>query len=298
MNVKKHPKLLLSVFVAVVAVAIALWLVIWLVVERGDGSSSQINSSSSSGVASSSSSRAISSSSSSSLPYPSSLAMNMTLGSSYYDYVSGTTANINYITAPVGGCSPSFNSTTLPNGVVGTAYYNPCATNGLTIQTTIAYTDDFTLMAWGKLNNDTGTNILFCASSTQYQTAWDPENFLQPELLTYLNGIEFAFVNDPNTAEIAATTYGVETGVWNHYAGVYSSELDQFMLYENGAQVGTVGIVSTTWATTFTAKPYVQIGGTLGSGSVNPWIGYIYNAHVYNTTLTASEISSIYAGER
>lgn len=251
-----------------------------------------ISSSSSTGVAALSSVAASVTSSSSSVvaaPVP---ILNMSL-SNLFDSANGKTAALFLSTWPT-NCAPTFPSTTLPNGKVGNAYLNPCSTDFNHIVTTVAYTNDFTMMIWVRRASAITTDVIMCSTSIANLGTWTPSNSLIPTIFTESSpgGSKGNFLNNPTTSAFAPTT--IQGGYWTHIAATFVSATGTWQLYLNGTANGAAGSVTTTW-TTFT-KPFVQIGGTNTTGGHQlPFVGSLSSALVFASVLTPTQINVIYA---
>lgn len=90
------------------------------------------------------------------------------------------------------------------------------------------------------------------------------------------------YVTDPNVPPVNA---------WTHYVVTYDNTTTTMKLYRNGSNVSTATNAAMAW----TGSAGKLSIGSYGAGNV--FNGYIDNARVYNSVLTAANVESIYTSE-
>jgi RHS repeat-associated protein len=144
----------------------------------------------------------------------------------------------------------------------------------------------FTVSAWLNLTDASKTRKALGALGNR-QNAFD---------LRYDDTNRWEFVvkqaDVDNASSIAAASTTVPAlNTWTHLTGVYDASAGTIKLYVNGA------LEDTDNTTTFTATGPFRIGSGTWNGSLgNFWQGGIADVQLYQKALSASEVSSVYAG--
>jgi hypothetical protein len=149
---------------------------------------------------------------------------------------------------------------------------------------------DYSISAWVML--DTTANW-----STALSQDGDVHSgfFLQATAPSAGNTLAFSLINAdtqgaPTTR--AFTPFQPLTGVWYHLVGVHDSVNNQIFLYVNGSLVDQQA-VSPAWR----ATGHTIIGrGKVNSGPADPWPGKIDDVQVYQRTLAATDVATLYGG--
>jgi hypothetical protein len=177
------------------------------------------------------------------------------------------------VDAPGGGKSPRWSSTNTAEQVnIYSAALNGAFNGQL-----------FSIAVWWKVFDvsvwTNGTNhYVFDVGVDSTQHVWTSK--------TATNG---NVQNRSISSEVVTASHS-ETG-WVFTVLTMSKAANQFMVYENGVQVGTTQAVPDTWT------------GALGSGNCHignsrnlsyPWKGYISQVAIWDRVLTPAEIASLY----
>ena len=194
--------------------------------------------------------------------------------------------------------SPNRYTTTLVNGVTYSTARAPSfgfngATNYRYINTgQYLSSETFTLSSWFKSSVTTTYQMLF----SKEQVLGSPWNYRM--FLGITDGRIYADMTNGTTASLAGST-NLCNGVWHNAVFVRSVALDTLYLYVDGVQVA-----STTDGTTGTManNQNVWIGlsaftGASATGSY-PMNGQIGQSLIYNTALTAAQVSQNFRAMR
>ncbi len=185
--------------------------------------------------------------------------------------------------------SPSLSTDITDTGLANIHSFFFDAGNGEAIQVSRPVQDDFTLCAWFK------TTAVGIADAH-----WVTLPLFHSE--TGFIDNDFGFGLDSNgylmfgngDVEVADYMYSsdtlVNTGDWTHGCVTRVKSTGQIKLYVNGAEDGG-GIGSTK---TLDSNPVMQIG--YGTDGAPFWDGYIDEARVYNSALSAEEIAALANG--
>jgi hypothetical protein len=147
----------------------------------------------------------------------------------------------------------------------------------------------FTAAAWVKLNSVSGYQTILSIDGTNTSAF-----YLQ---LNAGNGGKFVFNRLASDSDSAASTVAVassapSTGTWYHVVGVYDASAKTIALYINGSLQQSVSYTSGWKGTGKTA-----IGRGLFSAAKKDFVnGVIDNARIYNSALTAAQVSALYSG--
>ena len=171
------------------------------------------------------------------------------------------------------------------NGSTGTV-----TTAGPVLNTTTSYS----VSAWVNL----------AATSTSYQdvVSQDGVNASAFELLYAGPNNEWSFAQSQSdvtnrTTVQANSTAAATAGTWTHIVGVYNATASPptLALYVNGQSQGSASAVSSPWA----ANGPLAIGrGLYNGGASNHFNGSISDVQVYQSALSASDVSALYSDGR
>ena len=149
----------------------------------------------------------------------------------------------------------------------------------------LSITGSLTLSAWIKPSSNT--------ASTFYDIAgkWDGAN--ESYLLTQY-GDEIRFYIDSNSGYIETTTANLATGTWYHVAGVYDSILQTMKIYIDGVEQSTTSTTVPSSIGDDGGRFHVGASHSTGGSPSNFYNGVIDEVHLYNSALSASQISIDY----
>lgn len=156
-------------------------------------------------------------------------------------------------------------------------------------------TTSITYMCWVRLNRlptagDGGAFSFFGrAVHTNGDYSWECG------VLTNGNPVSELTTNSGLVDNTSAFVMAINT--WYHYATTWDSTSQNCLIYINGTLQTTHSTPGTTLLTA-TNSSQVSVGANIGSGAVNPFqelVGSLEDIRVYNRTLSAGEISTIYA---
>jgi hypothetical protein len=156
-------------------------------------------------------------------------------------------------------------------------------------------TTAITYMTWVKLTRlptagDGGAFSLFGRSvHTNGDYSWEAG------VLTNGNPVSELSTNSGLVDNTSSFVMAINT--WYHYATTWDSTSQNCLIYINGALQTTSSTPGTTLLTA-TNSSQMCVGANVGSGAVNPFqelVGSLEDIRVYNRTLSAGEISTIYA---
>jgi len=148
-------------------------------------------------------------------------------------------------------------------------------------------TASFTVACWAKLNNTTGYQTFMSIDGTNVSGFYLQYNAGNSRIS--FNRLASDSVSAAST--VAAASAAPSTGTWYHVVGVYNASAQTIALYINGTLQQSVSFTS----------PWQATGNTLvgrGKFSGNPVDfvnGVIDNARIYNTALTAAQVSTLYS---
>lgn len=153
-------------------------------------------------------------------------------------------------------------------------------------------TNSFSFTAWVKRNESGSadqiiTKMVNSGAFTGYMFAFNSSD----AIIFYLrNGLS-------NVAAIGTTAAFSDVNKWYHVAATYdgSSSVNGMKIYVNGVSVAVSTISNSLSATIVNTQPF-QLGarGTTINATSNPLMGSLDDVRVYNRTLSATEVMSIY----
>ncbi|MCU1677573.1 MAG: hypothetical protein JWM93_2331 [Frankiales bacterium] len=171
------------------------------------------------------------------------------------------------------------------------------ATNVVTsTQLPIRTSQSFSVAAWVNIADTAGVRTAVSAGTTGAFSGF---------ILKYDTGWRFSMPYTSNTAngsmdQIVASA-GSPVGQWVHLVGVYNAATYQMTLYVNGASAATGTRTTGSGATNWDATGGLTLGQSRYSYNnagiaADPWTGTIDDVRLYNRALSASDVSTVYAG--
>jgi len=149
-------------------------------------------------------------------------------------------------------------------------------------------TGEITISAWIKQESQSATQIIL----SKFKEANGSRSYYL--VVTSSNIIRFLVSSDGTAQTYADSTDTISTGTWTHIAATLNQATDLLQVYINGSANGD--------AVSFTSNIYdnaidFMIGAYLNSSSVPTFHfdGLIDEVIVWNTALTAGEVSQVYA---
>jgi hypothetical protein len=196
-----------------------------------------------------------------------------------------------YIPVPT-SCVPSFVAGSLPSGIVGTYFDIPCGTTtdqGIT--TNVYSSPSFSVSMWLLPNASVWSQMYIVGS--QYSK------------VTKAGAISLSFVYASNTSiEVQFSMNSVSVMINSYYAAsffsywtlitlVHNATSQTVSLYTNSTLTkGPYSTSSTGW-TSLPAYDTYMLGGSADSYEYS-WTGGIYNARMYNFSLSADQIDALF----
>lgn len=194
-----------------------------------------------------------------------------------------------YAITPGGGCNVAFAPLTLPNGAAGNAYYNPCQTVDQAIQTNAHPSASFTVSLWIKPLSWPSSSIIF--GSNQAELPGSMFFYFQ------VTGGTIQLIGTLNSVHVSTTTMATPfIGVWSLLTVVHDATTSNLFVYVNGALVaGSISSAATGWSQLppLSTAP-IAIGGTMNELPYS-FIGSLYNATLYNYSLSGTQVAYLYS---
>ena len=153
---------------------------------------------------------------------------------------------------------------------VSNSSINPRATVG----TAFTPDGDYTVEFWAYQNDltDVGGAHVLQYDSDAGQTGW----LISSDVGTF----RWTLRNSSNQDVSVSTPNVVQSGQWNHFAGVYESSKNLMTAYLNGVAVGSTPVASNYLSTQYTNLNRIHIGSNGGGGS-RPMLGYMQDLRIY-----------------
>jgi len=145
----------------------------------------------------------------------------------------------------------------------------------------------FTVACWGKLNNTSAYEDFMTVDGTTTSAFYLQYNAGNGKI----SFNRLASDSDSAAATIAAETGAPATGTWYYIVGVYNSSTQTIALYINGTLQQSVSY-TTGWKGTGSTL----VGRGKFSGNSTDYLnGVVDNARIYNSALTAAQVSTLYS---
>jgi hypothetical protein len=189
---------------------------------------------------------------------------------------------------------------TWATGKYGTGVNFPSASFSNSVvssQLPIRTSQSFSVAAWVNISDTAGVRTAVSAGTTGSFSGF---------YLKYDAGQwRFSMPYSSNTANGSMDQIGVAagspTGQWVHLVGVYNASTYLMTLYVNGASAATGTRSTATGAVNWDATGGLTLGQSRYAYSnpgivADPWIGTIDDVRLYSRALSASDVSTVYAG--
>ncbi|WP_165864010.1 LamG domain-containing protein [Capsulimonas corticalis] len=145
----------------------------------------------------------------------------------------------------------------------------------------------FTVACWAELNNTSAYEDFLTVDGANVSAFYLQYNAGNGKIS--FNRLASDSVSAAST--IAAASAAPSTGTWYHVVGVYDATAQTISLYINGALQQTASF-TTPWNGTGS----LLVGRGLFSGNATDYLnGVVDNARVYNSALTAAQVSTLYS---
>jgi hypothetical protein len=145
----------------------------------------------------------------------------------------------------------------------------------------------FTAACWVKLNSTSSYETFMSIDGTTVSAFYLQYNAGNGRI----SFNRLASDSDSAASTVAEASAAPSTGTWYHVVGVYDASAKTIALYVNGALQQSVSFTSAWQGTGST-----EVGRGKFSGNPTDFVnGTIDNARIYNTALTAAQVSSLYS---
>ncbi|MDQ1723313.1 MAG: hypothetical protein QOG52_341, partial [Frankiaceae bacterium] len=172
------------------------------------------------------------------------------------------------------------------------------ATNYVTsTQLPIRTSQSFSVAAWVNVADTAGVRTAVSAGTTGSFSGF----YLKYDAGQWRFSMPFTASTANGSMDQIGAAAGSPAGQWVHLVGVYNASTYLMTLYVNGVSVATGTRSTGTGATNWDATGGLTLGqsryGFSNPGiAADPWFGMIDDVRLYNRAVSASEVSTIYAG--
>lgn len=151
----------------------------------------------------------------------------------------------------------------------------------------------FSVSVWAKLSDTNGYHFIVGQSGQNMESFYlDYDDYFKSWSMVMPSND----TSSPGWYSASAPASALHLNTWTHLVGEFDASTGTISIYVNGALAGT-GTTSSAWNSQAVTGAHLTIGGSNRAGANNaPFSGSISAVQVYNRALSATEISSLYAG--